>query len=195
MVKAPRAAAVSAFAKAGAQSAPVPRKVRDIVEQYKVLKRQETALSDQLRAVTSAMNNIRTKLLVDAMKEAGAPKSELDDGTKIALSQFVSGSLPKEPKARKKALAWLRKNKGESLVVTEVFLAFTKGEANMAGNAVGLLKENGYSPTVEETVNTNSLQAFVRAALKGGAKVDLDALGMYAGETVKIKLKGEVDDA
>ena len=147
-------------------------------------------LSELLKSANDRLNQIKTKVLPDAMAELGLPLFQVEkDGERyqIEVSDFVSGSLPKEQPARQKAIDWLTEHGGESLLKTEVSLEFGKSQHNEAVNIIESLKQQGYMPLVNFGVHSATLCAFAKEMIKSGEEIDTTTLGLYVGRTAKIK--------
>lgn len=143
-------------------------------------------MSADLQAATAALNVLRTKTMPDLMAEAQM-ESFTRNGRVIAISEFVSGSLPKEEDKRAKAIAWLETHDGEGLIKTTVGLSFGRGEHNLALAIADDLRKTGQEPVVETGVHSATLQAFARERLKNGDPIDTDLLGLFTGRVVKVK--------
>jgi len=151
----------------------------------------ELAISDlenETKQLNKRLNVIKTTEIPELMSEIGVDKFELSDGTKIKISEFVAGSLPKENEARKKAFQWLEDHELGSIIKTDVNLTFGKGEDNMAKNLIASLQEQEYDPVVTKTVHPQTLQSSIKELMRDGKEVPLDDLGLYAGKTAKINL-------
>ena len=145
-----------------------------------------------IAAARSRLHTLRTIKIPEAMAEAGVGDIfSLDSGHVIQLSQFVSGSLPKDPEPRKKALDLLVEIGGEALIKETLTLLFAKGEHDAADELAQELKSRGLEPERKMDVNAMSLQSFAREKLKEGEEIELDALGLYAGTVAKFKAPKE----
>lgn len=143
-------------------------------------------MEEDLKGAKTALNLLRTKTMPELMNEAQMD-SFTRNGRVVEVSDFVSGSLPKEEDKREKAIKWLETHDGAGLIKTSVGLSFGRGQHNEALALVADLKARELEPTVETGVHAATLQAFARERLKKGAEIDTDVLGLYTGRVVKVK--------
>jgi hypothetical protein len=150
----------------------------------------ETAVGnfeDQVTALKSLASKLKTQDLPQAMAEIGMASFTMDDGQRIEIVDFASGSLPKEEELRKAALEYLESLGGGDLVRTFIELSFGKKEAKEAAKAIALLKKAGLDFEVQQNVHSASLAAFVKEAIREGQNIDPKALGVYFGTIAKVK--------
>lgn len=159
---------------------------RTLVEKEVEYKSAEAAL----KLLSGKLHELKTKTLPEAMATAGMPKGELklEDGTKVKVEDFVSGSLPKDPAKREIALKELIAIGGEGLIKNELSLTFEKREHNIATDLKERLVAEGYEPVLEANVHPQSLMALVRERLQGGGTVDPEKLGCFVGQKAKVTL-------
>jgi hypothetical protein len=143
-------------------------------------------MEDDLKAAKAAFHALRTSRLPDIMAQIQSDHFTYE-GYKIDLTDFVSGSLPKDPAKRQKALEWLEKNEGGSLIRTDLAVTFGKSQHNNAIDLAEQLKEKGYSINVNMGVHAQSLQAFARECIRSGRPIEAETLGLFIGKVVKIK--------
>lgn len=174
-----------------ASAAPSILKIRKTAQEARRLEIQIAAIDATREELSKQLNAIKIGTLPAMMAQAGMPSFSLDDGTEIEIAEFCSGSLPKDEARRAKALTWLEKNEGASLIKTDISLAFGKTEGAKAKLVIAQLKKMGFVPTIVTGVNHMTLQAFARERLREGDKIDLDVLGLYAGKTAKFTLPGD----
>lgn len=149
------------------------------------------AMEEQTAAYKKDLHKLKTETLPELMGAASMKEFTLTDGTEIEITEFCSGSLPKDPERRKKALELLVKYNAASLIKTQISLAFDRTDRARADKFMMQLTKAGYQFEAGEGVNAQTLAAFARERLRDGAPIDLDALGLYAGKTTKVKLAGK----
>lgn len=145
-------------------------------------------LEEALKHQKGALNDIKTKLLPDAMASVGQTKFTADDGSEISIEDFVAGSLPKDPLKRQAALLELETNGGDGIIKNEIVLEFEKKQHNEALALAEELHDRGYDAKVKSNVHPQTLMAFVREKLRNGEKVEAEKLGCFVGRVAKIKL-------
>lgn len=161
--------------------------IRTLAEEVRDLEQTKLDLENETKVVNARLTELTQKLLPEAMASLGMDSFSLSDGSKVSVKDFVSGTLNKAPD-KESALFWIEANGGESLIKTEVKMAFGKGEDNRAKNAIGLLTEQGYDVESDKTVHPQTLAAFAREKMAAGDDIPLEALGLFAGRHAKIQL-------
>lgn len=155
---------------------------REVISTEKLV----SELEDNLSECKRRLNNLKIVQLPELMSECGVSEFKTDNGFKIFLGDFVSGSLPKDEYRRDEAIRWLEENGAESLIKTEVNLQFEKSQHNRALSLIADLADQGYHVTSKMGVHPQTLIAHVKERLRKGDEVPLDLLGLYAGRTAKI---------
>lgn len=163
----------------------------DLARRAVALEANVNDLEEALKTQKSALNEIKTKLLPDAMASVGQSNFTLDDGSTIAIEDFVAGSLPKEPLKRQAALLELESNHGEHIIKNEIIVQFEKKQHNEALTLAEELHDKGYDAKVQSNVHPQTLMAFVREALRNGEEINYEKLGCFVGRVAKIKLNKE----
>jgi PIN domain nuclease of toxin-antitoxin system len=174
----------------GAEDAPanLVEVVKGACEEAVELDHTISGYEQSLKAAKGRLHHLRSKSIPEAMSEAGiGDVFSLDSGHVITVSQFVSGTLPKDPEKRAAAIEKIDQVGGGALIKTQFALAFGKGEKEEADALVALLAKHGLYAEISEGVHPQSLQAFAREKLRNGEDMPLEELGLYAGTIAKIK--------
>lgn len=150
-------------------------------------------LERNLNEAKGFLNNIKTIEMPDLMAECGLTEFTHTSGAKLKLTNFVSGSLPKEPDKRQLAIDELTKmgKNAENLIKTNVSVLFDKEEHKKALVLAEELRKLKFDVVVDSGVHHSTLAAFARECLKKGIQINTEVLGLYAGKTVDIKLPKE----
>jgi len=159
-------------------------RVRESIAEMIALEEGIAQLEDDLKAAKKQLQFVRTGKLPDLMAEIQSGHFT-HAGWEVKLTEFVSGSLPKDPAARQKALDWLESHDGGELIKTDVKLSFAKSQHNEALSVAGGLAEEGYAPIVESGVHAQTLQKYARDRIADGDEIDFEVLGLYAGRVAK----------
>jgi len=162
--------------------------VRKLAEELRDLETQIAELEETTKLLKGRANELKTQELPEALGDLGMESFSLADGFSVKINEVVSGTLPRDPEAKRAALALIVEYGGESIIKNEISLAFGKGQDNEAKSLAAELKEKGYPAEVTEGVHPQTLASFVRERLKSGEEVDTQALGIYTGRTVKTSL-------
>lgn len=156
------------------------------LDEATAMEEQKEQMEADLAALSSALNNLKTKLIPETMLEL-----QMDDltrnGWNVKISEFVSGSLPKDEEARAKAIAWLEENEGGALIQTTIGMKFAKSQHDEAKALADNLAQEGYAVSLESGVHAATLQKFARERIASGDPLDTEVLGLYTGQVAKIK--------
>lgn len=147
-------------------------------------------MEEDLKAAKQQLNNLNTQVIPDMMAELGM-EQVVQRGWQIKVSEFVSGSLPKEDDKRDKAINWLVEHDADDLIKTGLSVAFSRSQHNEALSIAAEIEGKGFLPKVESTVHPQTLCAFARERLKNGEALDTEVLGLYTGRVAKFKRVGE----
>lgn len=145
-------------------------------------------MEDDLKAARSALHSLRTGRIPDMMAELQMDEATFK-GWSVKVDDFVSGSLPKDPKKRAKAIDWLEANDGAGLIKTDVSVSFGRSEHEQATSLWQSLEGDGLPASLSSTVHAQTLQAFARQRIRDGDPIDPEALGLYVGKVAKMKRK------
>jgi hypothetical protein len=143
-------------------------------------------MENDLKRMKNELQRIKTNRIPELMAELQI-ENITHKGVKVKISEFVSGSLPKEEGPRAKAIEWLEAHDGGSLIKTDVSLKFGRSQHNEAMNLVEDLRGSGFEPNVTSGVHSQTLCAYVRERLSNGEPVDTDILGVYTGKVAKLE--------
>jgi hypothetical protein len=150
------------------------------------LKGMVDQMEEDLSAAKKQLNNLNTSVIPDMMASLGMSEC-VQRGWRVKVDQFVSGSLPKEPAARDKAIAWLTDHDAGDLLKTKLSVDFSRSQHNEALSLAADIEAAGFLPVVEATVHPQTLMAFARERLKNGEALDTEVLGLYTGNVAKFK--------
>lgn len=174
-------------AQASSDSSAMQRMMRmaaEMIETESMIDGMEETVKD----LKSRLTYLKTSELPDLMAENGLTSfTHSDTGQTVEVSDFVAGSLVKDPAARKTALDWLAANGAAESIKTQVSVEFGKSEHNRAKDLAAKLQQDGYFVQDIETIHNQTLLAFVREKMQNGEEVPVESLGLYAGRMAKIK--------
>jgi hypothetical protein len=159
--------------------------VRTLATELRDLETEIAELEETLKLLKGRANDLKTQELPEALGDLGMESFSLSDGFSVKINEVVSGTLPKDPAAKRAALALLAEYGLDGIIKNEISLAFGRGEDNIAKSLAAELREKGYEADVTEGVHPQTLAAAVRERLRSGEEVDTQALGIYCGRTVK----------
>ena len=158
---------------------------QNLVDQERLVK----DLDDNLNEAKKLLNHMKTVEFPDMMAECGLSEfKHTETGAKIAIADFVAGSLPKEPERRAAAIAYLSTHGAEDLIKTEISLAFTRNQHNIALDLADELRKRGMPLEIFSGVHAQTLLAYAREAMRKGEEIPLETLGLFAGRVAKVTL-------
>lgn len=159
-----------------------------MLEEAIALESAVVQIEDDLKAAKSALHSLRTGRIPDLMAELQMEEVSFK-GWQVKVDDFVSGSLPKDPAKKAKAIAWLEANDAAGLIKTDVAVSFGRSEHDAANSLWHQLESDGLPATLNSSVHAQTLQAFARQRIRDGDPIDPDALGLYVGKVAKMKEK------
>lgn len=138
------------------------------------------------KAVRSALHKLRTGKIPDLMAELQLGDTTFR-GWKVNVDDFVSGSLPKDPAKRQKAIEWLDEHEAGGLIKTKVAVEFGREQREEAMETYERLNGGGLAVSINSDVHAQTLQSFARTRIKDGDEIDTEALGLFTGKIAKMK--------
>lgn len=156
------------------------------LEEVITLEDMVAQMEADLKAAKSTLHTMKSSRIPDLMDQLQMDRISFR-GWDVRVSDFVSGSLPKDPMKRAAALRWLEENDGAGLIKTELKLAFGKSQHNEALDLASRLETEGHAPNVESGVHSATLQSFARQRIKDGDPIDTETLGLFVGKVAKMK--------
>lgn len=166
------------------------------VDTARAMKAEIEQFEEVLTAKKAEYVKITQETIPALMAGLGIGKMEsLDKRASVVLGEFWSGSLPKEPAARKEALSWLRKEGAASLIQNQVSMSFGKGQDKLAKEVMAHLRKLKVDFQSETGVHAQRLYAYARERMGKGEPVPLKKLGLFTGQVAKIKVLGEKKNA
>lgn len=155
-----------------------------------------------LEKLTVEEDRLSTIVIPELLEAEGLGGLSLDDGSELEVSQTIRASIPTLAGIRRErdgerarsmmnrreaALQWLIAAGHESLLKTEVDVAFSRGEADRASELLQALSEQGFEAELVENVNAQTLSALVREQLEAGVDVPTEALSVIVQKKTVIK--------
>lgn len=181
----------AAEAEASAEQAPEDKlkKIAFFGERQRHLKKTIAELENNLTIVKEQLRKVVEQDLPEAMDEVGMTSFVMDDGSKITVSTFYSASIPEDRKDE--AFEWLKENNFDGMIKADVKVQFGKGEFEIAQSFLQFIRgfnEKAIDPEYKESVHWQTLRAFVREQIEGGAPLPLDMFGVFIGRKAELKL-------
>tara|TARA_R110002020_G_scaffold311623_3_gene527227 strand:+ start:1766 stop:2320 length:555 start_codon:yes stop_codon:yes gene_type:complete len=157
------------------------------------LVRQLRKVEDEIEDAENHVKSLKAekhKLSIDTipalMDEMGMERLDVD-GVTVNRKMIVHASIPLA--RREEAYTWLRENGCDDIIKNVISCSFGKGQDNLAGNAIGMLREQGFDPEQKTSVHPSTLKAFVKERVTDGKPIDLDMFGAFIANAAEIRRK------
>mgnify|MGYP003635498828 FL=1 len=155
----------------------------------RTLRNVESQIEDaesHLKALKQEKHKLSVEGIPALMDEMGVERLDVD-GMTVERKMIVAASIPAANKDQ--AFDWLRSNGLDDIIKNDITVSFGKGEDNLAGAAVGILRDRGFDPKTKTHVHPSTLKAFVKERITDGKPIDLDMFGAFISNTAVIKRK------
>lgn len=163
------------------------RTVSELVHRMHQLENEVADLDMMLSARKKDLRQVSDDLLPSAMMEAGVSLFGTPDGLNVSIKAFYEGSIPVGN--RDEAHAWLRDHGHADLIKHTLKAAFGKGEEELALAVRRAMEKEGALVQDQEAVHPQTLKAFLREQIEGGASLPLDLFGTMVGHRAAFKKK------
>ena len=148
-------------------------------------------LEEQLKECKKHLSVYRENLVPELMSELGMSELTTVGGIKVKMTTELRGSLPKDEAKRAVAFEYLKNTGNDGLIKNEFKITYGRDGAKLADALESTLKslniEEHATVLRNETVNHQTMLAFLRRELAAGAPVPLDAFGTFEQRFAKIK--------
>jgi hypothetical protein len=157
-----------------------------LVSQLKEIEDAIEACENTLKDLKYQKTKIEEQHIPSLMEEMGQTKGTWN-GVEVKLVQKIDARITEANKEA--AFAWLRNNGHDGIIKNDVTMSFSKGEDNLAGDVIGLLRDKGFDPVQKTSVHASTLKSFIKDGLEKGISLDLDLLGGYVRNVASIGRK------
>ena len=162
------------------------KQLSDLVRKLRKVEDQIADAEQYLKTIKSEKHKLSTENIPALMDEMGMERIDVD-GLTVERKMMVHASIPQDRK--EEAFAWLRENGLDDIIKNDITCTFGKGEDNLAGDVVGILREKGFDPSTKTHVHPSTLKAFVKERVTDGRPIDLDMFGAYINNAAEIRRK------
>ena len=159
-------------------------KVSALAQKQVGLQQRVEELEADLKMTKDALRTVQEQELPDALAETGLSEIKLIDGTKVAVTEFVSAHISKA--RADEAHEWLADNGYADIIKHEVSVRFNKEEDALAHTAVETLRGQGLAPTDKRSVHPSTLRAWAREQTQRGVDIPEQLFGIFIGSKAKI---------
>jgi len=162
------------------------KQLSDLVRALRNVEKQIEDAETHLKTLKQEKHKLSVENIPALMDEMGMERIDVD-GLTVERKMMVHASIPQDRK--EEAFAWLRSNGLDDIIKNDITCSFGKGEDNMAGDVVGMLKERGFDPKTKTHVHPSTLKAFVKERVTDGKPIDLDMFGAFIANAAQIRRK------
>lgn len=171
------------------------KSISSLVEQHLALEAAVESAAQNLKNLEDQLRKCGEVDLPEAMAEAGVKVMNLTDGTKVEVTTRYKINISKE--RRPAAIEWLAKNGQSGVIKAEVAVEFPKGDMKKAEAFAKRLMKMGVQPSVDQTVNTTTVEALINELIEQNSTLPDDkrieipekVFGLFQLKKAKIKLK------
>ena len=179
--------------------------LKSLTEMIDNMLKNDKAIEDMksaLKVLEQAQRQLSEVDIPTKMKEIGMKEFVTNKGDKIKIKSFYTGYIPtikaclksqELAERRQKCIDYLSKDENSSLVKNELFISFSKTQDNEAKDLKAELEKKGYAPTLNESVNANSLKSHINVVKEKGLEFDDELFKVFLKTETKIE-KGNNDE-
>ena len=179
--------------------------LKSLTEMIDNMLKNEKAIEDTKSALIvleQAQSQLSEVDIPTKMKEIGMKEFVTNKGDKIKIKSFYTGYIPtikaclksqELAERRQKCIDYLSKDENSSLVKNELSISFSKTQDNEAKDLKAELEKKGYAPTINESVNANSLKSHINVVKEKGLEFDDELFKVFLKTETKIE-KGNNDE-
>ena len=179
--------------------------LKSLTEMIDNMLKNEKAIEDTksaLKVLEQAQRQLSEVDIPTKMKEIGMKEFVTNKGDKIKIKSFYTGYIPtikaclksqELAERRQKCIDYLSKDENSSLDKNELSISFSKTQDNEAKDLKAELEKKGYAPTLNESVNANSLKSHINVVKEKGLEFDDELFKVFLKTETKIE-KGNNDE-
>ena len=162
------------------------KQLSQLVRNLRTVERDIEDAESHLKTLKQEKHKLSVENIPALMDEMGVERLDVD-GVTVERKMIVAASIPVANKEQ--AFDWLRSNGLDDIIKNDVTCSFGKGEDNVAGDVIGILRDKGFDPKTKTHVHPSTLKAFVKERITDGKPIDLDLFGAFISNTAVIKRK------
>jgi len=162
---------------------------KDLSNLVRKLRNVEDQIDDaevHLKSLKSEKHKLSVENIPALMDEMGVERLDVD-GLTVQRKMMVHASIPAANKEQ--AFDWLRENNLDDIIKNDITCSFGKGQDNLAGDVVGILRAKGFDPSTKTHVHPSTLKAFIKERVTAGKPINLDMFGAFIANAAEIKRK------
>lgn len=162
------------------------KQLSQLVRQLRNVEQQLADAEQHMKMLKQEKHKLSVENIPALMDEMDVERIDVD-GLTVERKLMIHASIPQARK--EEAFSWLRENNLDDIIKNDVTCSFGKGEDNMAGDVVGILRDRGFDPKTKTHVHPSTLKAFVKERVSEGKPIDLDMFGAFVANAAQIRRK------
>ena len=162
------------------------RTLSDLVRKLRDVESQIEDADIHLKSLKQEKHKLSVENIPALMDEMGVDRLDVD-GVTVQRKMMVHASIPVG--RREEAYDWLRSEGLDTIIKNDITCSFGKGEDNLAGDVVGILRNKGFDPVAKTHIHPSTLKAFVKERVTDGKPIDLDMFGAFIANAAEIRRK------
>lgn len=152
-----------------------------LVNRQLELEELKAQVDDIASTLSKQIRELNEKQIPDAMAEIGMESFTMQDGSKVEIKNYYSGSVVSD-----ESLDWLRNNGHGDLIKHDVSAHFGMGEDSKALELKEILHGNNLNYTEKVGVHSATLKAFIREQCEAGDPPPKELFKTFIGNKTKI---------
>jgi hypothetical protein len=155
------------------------------------LEHKKEELETELAEIKKKIHNLMERDLVNLFGELNLTSLTLEaegnyPAMKFDKTTYYNAKIPEDKEAE--AFAWLHDHGHGDIVKTVVSASFGMGERESAEQVEAAISQLGVDFNSKLSVHPSTLKAFAKSEIEAGNALPMETLGIYVGETVKMKI-------
>lgn len=159
-------------------------RVSQLAHKQQWLQEQLDEAEQEVKKIKAELAEVSQVELPNLMAELHLSGFTLETGEELSVVQKYYASISAENK--QKAFEWLRDNQFESIIKNVVKCEFSRGEDELANDAMQELVSLGLRPSKEENVHPMTLKSFVKDLFERGVDFPIDLFGAGVFNETKV---------
>jgi hypothetical protein len=179
---------VSTFEEDVSTQLPKDEELRDLkvlVWNFEVLTEEVAQIEQHFKKRKEELRKLQEETLPDKMLECGLSMIKTTSGKKLIIQKFYNAKI--EPAFKESAFEWLREQGHDSVIKTNVTVAFDRGEDERAQHIYKLLIDADVPAKIDSNVHPMTLKALVKELVENGNSPPENIFNMYIGNRAVLK--------
>jgi len=166
-------------------------RVTKLAEQLRAAKAEVKTIEENLTKAKAKVTRLEREDLPELMRELKMKNFELEDGSKIGVTDDLECSITEENKPA--AYEWVKKRGDDGIIKTVLSIEFDRDEYQAAVALAEKIRKLTNKPVeLKESIHHMTLKAYIKELLKKKVKVPIKLFGLHPFPKATLKSpKGE----